>query len=58
MSTSRLPAWILFTPVDAVSVNHANVVPTSMTTHMTNAVTLVSSARFVALLLFIVCEPS
>ena len=52
-SISRLPAWILFTPVDAVSVNQANVVPTSMTTHMTNAVTLVSSARLVAFFVFI-----
>ena len=33
----------------AVSVNHAKVVPTSMTTHMTSAMILVSSARLVAL---------
>ena len=51
---SRFPAWILLTPVEAVSVNHAKVAPTSMVTHMSRASTLVSNARLVDLLLVIV----
>ena len=48
--TSKFPAWILLTPVDAVSVNHAKVAPMSIATHMSRASALVSNARLVDLL--------
>ena len=41
------PAWILFTPVLAVSVNHAKVMPTSIATHSTMESTLIKRAFFV-----------
>ena len=56
-STSRLPAWILFTAVLAVSVNHANVEPTSIETQSTIESTLRSNARLVVLLFVIVFLP-
>ena len=55
--TSRFPAWILFTAVLAVSVNHAKVVPMSITMHITTARRLRSSARLVTLRFVISCLP-
>ena len=56
-STFRLPAWILFTAVEAESVNHAKVVPINIAKQRTIAMTLESNARFVVFLLFIVFPP-
>ena len=54
--TSSQPAWILFTPVLAVSVNQANVVPISSTMHANNAKRLPRSAFLVFVLSFILCS--
>ena len=51
--TSRFPAWILLTPVDAVSVNHAKVAPMSIATHIMIASALETNAHLVDLLLVI-----
>ena len=47
MSTFSQPALILSTEVEALSVNHAKVVPTSMVTHITSARMLASRDRLV-----------
>ena len=53
----KFPAWILLTPVDAVSVNHAKVVLMSIATHIRIASVLEINARLVDLLLVIVVFP-
>jgi hypothetical protein len=54
---SRFPAWILLTPVEAVSVNHAKVAPMSIAAHIRIARALVINARLVDLLLVIIVFP-
>ena len=44
---------MVLTPLVTLSVNHAKVVPTSMTRHITSAITLVSSARLLVFLVVI-----
>ena len=56
-SISRLPAWILFTAVLAVSVNHAKVAPMSIAAHIRIARALVINARLVDLLVIAVFSP-
>jgi hypothetical protein len=48
IATSRLPAAMMLFPEVTLSVNHANVVPTSMDTHSRREMLLISNARFAA----------